>query len=208
MKRLLLGLLFLGFGQLAVAASLVEGENYVAIEPAPPVGNGEKIEVVEFFWYGCPHCYQFEPFLNAWLEKKPGNVEFVRIPAMFGGAANMHGAAFYALEIMGEGERMHEKIFQEMHDRKNKMKTRDALEAYLEKEGVDMDKFRAAMSSFTVQTKAKRAASLAMRYGISGVPSVVVDGRYRNERMSSYQQYIDLLDHLVAKVQEQRAGAQ
>ena len=207
MKKYLIGLLLAGFCQLGLATDFKEGVQYKAIEPAPPPGTGEVVQVMEFFMYGCPHCSQLEPYLEEWLKTKPENVEFVRVPAMFGGSANMHAGAFYALEIMGEGERLHGKLFDEIHIIKNRMQTRDALEEFLASQDVDMEKFRAAMSSFTVQTKAKRAEALMRRFEISGVPSVVVDARYRNDRLTGYSDYTELVDFLVAKVRKDRAGS-
>ena len=98
----------------ALAKSFEEGVQYVPIQPQPPVGMGEEVEVVEFFWYGCPHCYSMEPYLNNWLTALPSDVEFIRVPATFQGRENvmMHARTFYALEQMGILEQHHEAIFQ------------------------------------------------------------------------------------------------
>ena len=191
----------------ASAADFTEGDKYIKITPAPPQGEGDQVEVVEFFMYTCPHCEKLEPYMKGWLEKKPANVEFTRIPAMFGGVANLHAKAFYALEIMGEGERLHDSWFHAIHDEKRKLRTQEDLEAFLQEQNVDMDKFRAAMSSFTVQTKANRAAALMQRYGVRGVPAVVVDGRYRSGNASGYEEILQITDYLVAKVREERKTA-
>jgi len=160
------------------ASSFEENVHYMGIEPEPPYAKpGEKIEVTEFFMYTCPHCYNFEPTINAWKAGKAADIEFVQVPAMFGGAANLHAKAYYALQAMGELERVHEAFFVEIHDKKNRLKTREAVDAFVASQGVDLDKFREAMNSFAVAAKTNRAAALMRRYGIRAVPKLVVDGR-------------------------------
>ena len=189
----------------AFARAFEEGVNYEAIEPAPEVGKpGDRIEVNEFFMWSCPHCYHFEPFVKAWLKHKPKDVDFVRIPAMFGGSANLHGKAFYALQSIGELDRVSDAFFHEIHENRNRLKTRDALDAFLASQGVDMEKFRAAMNSFAVATKANRAAALMRRYGVRGVPALVVDGRYKNGRGLNFKEMTELVDFLVERVRRER----
>jgi len=190
------------------ARDFKEDLHYSRILPEPPQGKAsDKIEVVEFFMYTCPHCYDFEPTVNAWLANKPEDVEFVRVPAMFGGAANLHAKAYYALQAIGEGERVHEAFFHEIHDKKNRLRTVDAVEDFVESQGVDREKFRAAMKSFAVAAKTNRAATLLRRYGVRAVPKLVVDGRYRSGRGMNYKGMVDLSDHLIGQVRNQRAGA-
>lgn len=187
------------------AREFQENLHYSAISPEPQVGKpGDKIEVVEFFMYSCPHCYHFEPTIKAWLARQPEDVEFVRVPAMFGGAANLHAKAYYALEAMGEGERVHEAFFQEIHDKNNRLKTADAVEAFVASQGIDVEKFRASMKSFAVAAKTNRAAVLLRRYGINAVPKLVVDGRYRSERGMNFKGMVELADHLVDEIRTQR----
>ena len=187
------------------ARDFEEGVNYERIEPAPPQGKpGDKIEVLEFFMWLCPHCYRLEPHMKTWLKHKPEDVEFVRVPAMFGGPANLHAKVFYALQAMGELDRLHEAFFHEIHENKNRLKTQDAVEAFLAKQGVDIDKFRKAMSSFAVAARSNRAASLMRRYGIRGVPALVVDGRYKSGSGLSYKEMPELVDFLVERVRRER----
>lgn len=204
MNKFLLLLAFIFATATAAAADYKEGDKYIKLNPVPPQGTGDVVEVVEFFMYTCPHCEKLEPAMNKWLADKPENVEFVRVPAMFGGVANLHAKAFYALEIMGDGERLHEPLFHAIHDQKRKLRSQAELEEFLQEQNVDMDKFRAAMSSFTVQTKANRAAALMQRYGVRGVPSLVVDGRYRSGNAQGYDELIKVVDYLIAKVRKER----
>ena len=189
----------------AIAKPFEEGIQYVAIQPQPAVGTGDKVEVIEFFWYGCPHCGDFEPFVTKWAANLPENITFTQVPVMFGGPADLHAQVYYALEGMGELERMHGKFFHAMHVEKRKLRTRDAVDAFLEGNGVDMDKFREAMNSFAVAAKVNRARALMRRYGIRGVPALVVDGRYRSgSGFRSYEEMTEVVDHVVDKVLAQR----
>ncbi len=189
----------------AAAQAFEEGVQYVRIEPQPPMTTGDQVEVVEFFWYGCPHCRDLEPAVTRWAASLPDNITFTQIPVMFGGPADLHAQVYYALQGMGELERMHQKLFEVMHEDKRKLKTRDAVDTFLEAQGLDMGKFRESMNSFAVAAKVNRARALMRRYGIRGVPVLVIDGRYRSgSGFRSYQEMTEVADHVVAKVLSQR----
>lgn len=195
----------LAFSGLAAAEPYQAGQQYIPIDPQPPVGSGNEVEVDEFFWYGCPHCRDFEPIVVKWAKTLPENVKFHQIPVMFGGPADLHAQMYYALEAIGELDRLHEKVFHTMHEEKRKLRTRDEVDAFLAENGVDMDKFREAMNSFAVAAKVNRARALMRRYGIRGVPALVVDGRYRSgNQVGSYQEMTEVVDFLVDKVLSQR----
>lgn len=189
----------------ATAKPFEEGVQYVPIQPQPAVGSGDQVEVIEFFWYGCPHCKDFEPAVMKWSVNLPDNVTFTQMPVMFGGPADLHAQVYYALQGIGEQQRMHEKFFHAMHEEKRKLRTRDAVDAFLQENGVDMDKYREAMNSFAVAAKVNRARALMRRYGIRGVPALVVDGRYRSGNgFRSYEEMTEVVDHVVDKVLMQR----
>lgn len=209
MKRFLLNTLaclaLFSIQPAVMAQAFEKNVNYHSIWPEPPVGQaGDKIEIVEFFMYSCPHCYRFEPIVKAWLKTKADDIDFVHIPAMFGGSANLYAKAYYALEAMGEIKRLHEAFFTEIHVNNNKLRTREAVEAFLQKQGVDLEKFREAMRSFAVVTKTNRAKSLLRRYNIDGVPSLVVDGRYKSGSGLTLEKLMELADHLAEKVRQER----
>lgn len=191
------------------ARDWIEGTNYYPIQPAPPhLSAQDKVEVIEFFWWGCPHCRDLEPHLHKWLESKPEGVEFIRVPVLFGGPADYHAQVFYALQTIGEEARLTPEIFTEIHARGNKLRSAKETEAFLASKGVDMEKFQQAMNSFTVKTKVNRARALMNRFNIKGVPALVVDGRYRSGRgFTSYGEVIEVTEHLVDKVREQRAAS-
>ena len=189
----------------ALAKSFEEGVQYVPIQPQPPVGMGEEVEVVEFFWYGCPHCRDFEPTVNKWAGGLPVNVKFTQIPAMFGRAADLHAQVYYALQGMGELDRLHEKLFEAINSGGRKLATRDEVDAFLVENGVDMAMFGDSMNSFAVAAKVNRARALMRRYGVRSVPTLVVDGRYRSGTgFSSYQDMVEVADYVVDKVLVQR----
>lgn len=190
---------------LAEARQFEENVNYELLLPEPEYAKpGEPVEVAEFFMWSCPHCFHFEPFIKKWDANKAKDVEFVRIPAMFGGSANLHAKVFYALEAIGELKRVDDAFFREIHEKRNRLGDRDAVDAFLASQGVDMEKFRKAMKSFSVAAKTNRAALLMRRYGVRGVPSLVVDGRFKSGRGLSYKEMTELADFLVDRVREER----
>jgi len=193
----------------ASEAHYEEGVQYHAIEPAQPGGDDGKILVTEVFWYGCPHCYELEPLLEKWLKTLPKDVEFVRVPAMFNRPdIRLHAEAYYALEAMGKAEELHPKIFDAIHKERKRLRTEQELESFLETQGVDIEAYRKARASFSVQAELKRARSLATRYGIEGVPAMVVDGDYRTSPgdAGGYQEALTVTDYLIGKVRAAKAA--
>lgn len=204
LTALLAGLLLLA-GPAASAKTFQEGVQYVPIQPQPAVGSGDEVEVIEFFWYGCGHCRDFEPVVSKWAAGLPSNVKFAQIPVMFGGPADMHAQVYYALEGMGELDRLHEKLFHAMHVEKRKLRSRTEMDAFLQENGVDMAGFNDAMSSFAVAAKVNRSRALMRRYGVRSVPTLVIDGRYRSGTgFANYQEITEVADHVVDKVLAQR----
>ena len=186
----------------------VENQHYVRLVPTQPtVGGADKIEVAEFFWYGCPHCFTFEPYINSWAESKPANVRFVRIPAMWNRGLELHAQLFYTEEylasngVIKEPEVFRNAVFAEYHQRRNRLGSKDAIQTLFERFGVSADEFERAWSSFEVNQKMRVAADLARRYGISNVPSVIVNGKYRTggQEAGSYEGLVELIDELIAR---------
>ena len=189
----------------AAAKAFDENQDYTLILPEPDQGRpGDKIEVVEFFMYGCSHCFRFEPGLETWLKTKPADVEFVRVPALFGRHFDLHARAYYALQSLGLAESLHHAWFEEIHVRNNTLETRQAMDKFLQAHGVDLVQFDKAMASFSVQVKLNRAATLLQRYDIRSVPNIVVDSRYKNARGLSHSDMLLLMDDLLARVRQQR----
>lgn len=181
-------------------AGLDEGIEYKTISPR--VNNqidDTKTEVVEMFWYGCPHCFDFEPNLQKWLARKPKGVNFVRIPAVFNPTWSLHARAYYTAEVLGVLDKTHEALFDAMHLKKQKMATADELADFFAKYGVKKDTFLATFNSFTVDAKVRRAIDLTKRYGIEGVPSMIVNGKYRTSGTlaGGKEGMLQVVDHLI-----------
>jgi thiol:disulfide interchange protein DsbA len=156
----------------------VADRDYRAVSPAQPTDTGAKIEVIEFFWYACPHCNAFEPTLNAWVKKRPADVAFRRVPAQFAPIWVQHAKLFYALDAIGEEERLHKKVFDAIHVERQGLDSDQAQIDWVAKNGVDKAKFSDAMKSFGVTGKLKRAAQVVGNYGIDGVPALAINGKY------------------------------
>ncbi|MBI1423814.1 MAG: thioredoxin domain-containing protein [Gammaproteobacteria bacterium] len=166
---------------LPAMAEYDEGIEYQKISPPVQTDNSQKVEVVEVFWYGCPHCYHFEPKLEAWLKRLPANVDFVRIPAVFPNRPlwELHARAYYTAELLGVLDKTHEALFDAIHKANQRLFDEDSLANFYAKFGVDKKLFKETMHSFGVQMKVDRAKDLCQRYGIDGVPTMVVNGKYR-----------------------------
>ena len=157
----------------------VEGQQYVRLARPQPVATPGKIEVVEFFWYGCPHCYEFEPMLEAWVKKLPPDVALRRVPVAFRDEPfTAHQKIFYALEALGQVDAMQMKVFNAIHREHNRMDKPAEIAAFMQKNGIDSAKFLDLYNSFGVQTKTRQARTLAEEYKIDGVPALGINGRY------------------------------
>ncbi|CAN5141473.1 hypothetical protein BH24PSE2_BH24PSE2_05050 [soil metagenome] len=176
-------------------------EHYRVLVPAQPTSSSpDQVEVAEVFWYGCPHCYSFEPYLEKWRSDLPSYVNFVRIPAVWHDRARMHARAFYTAEALDKIEEIHAPLFREIHINNNPLATEDALADFFAKHGVDEEAFRDTFRSFAVETKLRRADTLNRRYGVQSVPVVVVNGKYVSdaEMVGGFDQLLTLVDELAA----------
>ncbi len=164
----------------------VAGVNYRPLVPAQPTDAAPgKIEVVEVFWYGCPHCYALDPYIESWRKTKPAYVEFKRVPVTWQVVHQSHAKLFYTLEALGKEEALHTAVFSEMHDKKNYMfmqgdpkETLSAQVAFAKAHGISESDFTNAYNSFTVQTDMAKADDLVHRYHVDGVPLLVINGKY------------------------------
>ena len=185
------------------AKAPAEGFEYKAIKPTQPTdAPAGKVEVVEFFWYGCPHCFDFEPILHKWIKKLPADVSFRRVPAIFGNQAWTPAAKlYYALESMNLIDKMHGEVFDAMHVDRINLQNEKYLFDWVEKKGIDRQKFTEAYNSFAVTSKAQRAMQLTQAHKLQGVPALVVQGKYMpaSGAAGSYDDVIVIVDKLIAK---------
>ena len=185
-----------------------ENQHFVRLVPTQPtVGGADKIEVAEFFWYGCPHCYDFERHINGWADNKPADVRFVRVPAMWNRGLELHAQLYYTEEVLAANGAIanpaafRDAVFMEYHRRGNRLGSKDSIQALFSRFNVSADDFERAWTSFEVNQKMRVAADLAQRYGISNVPSVVVNGKYRTggAEAGSYEALLEVIDELIAR---------
>jgi len=168
------------------AGKWVAGTNYRPLSPAQPTDVApDKVEVVEIFWYACPHCYALDPYLESWRKSKPAHIEFRRVPVTWGPVHRAHAQLFYTLQALGKEEAVHAAVFSEMNDRKNYMfaqgNERESLAAqvaFVKSQGISEADFMNAYNSFSVQTNLQKADELMRRYKVEGVPLLVINGKY------------------------------
>jgi len=201
-------ILLIPFYVLAACAAdnFTEGKEYTKLSRAQPTSSGDKIEVVELFWYGCPHCYHLEPFIEDWLKSKPDDVEFVRLPAILGANWELLAKAYYTAELLGVLDKTHRALFDEIHEKNNKMKDESALRAFFMQHGVTAADFDRTFNSFAVNVKINNSSLMTRRYAITGVPTLIVNGKYSTgpSLTNGNEQVMAVVDYLVAK---ERAAA-
>lgn len=181
------------------SASKAELTGYEALSPAQPTQHPDKVEVIEFFWYGCPHCYAFEPELAKWLKTLPKNVEFIRQPAVFNELWGKHAKAYFVAESLGVVDKVHADFFDAIQNKKAKLETEDELAKFFVAHGVKEADFHEAFKSFAVDSKMRQAPVISARYGITGVPAVIINGKYlTNGPLSgSHEKMIEVMDALI-----------
>jgi len=152
------------------------------------------------FWYGCPHCYAFEPLLEAWTEKLPEDVVFVRSPGMWNGLMEVHAKIYYAAEDLGVFDKIHPLAFNEIHQKGNYLQTEDEIRKLFVSQGVDAAAFDKSWSSFNVTSAAKKAGTRMREYKVNGVPNLIVNGKYRvsaGEGVATQADMLKVADYLI-----------
>ena len=211
MKKLL-SILFLSFGLVASAAHAspaapVAGKDYTTLStPQPVEAPAGKIEVIEFMWYGCPHCNEFDPYLEAWVKKQGPDVVFKRVPVAFRDDFIPHSKLYHAVDALGLANQLTPTIFHEIHVNKNYLLTPEDQAKFLAKNGVDPKKFMDAYNSFSTQSAIQRDKKLIEDFKIDGVPTLAVQGKYETgpAQTNSLPGTIQVLDYLVAQVRAKK----
>jgi thiol:disulfide interchange protein DsbA len=202
--RLITGLILLCLSLMAQASQNFS-DNYQSIKPSVTTANPNKVEVVELFWYTCPHCYQFnEKYLNAWVKQKPSYVEFIQMPAVYdlSPKRTVFAKAFYTAEALGVLDKVNEPIFQAIHKKRRKINNQKALQVLFAKYAdVSKADFDMVYNSFFINMKLRRAKEMTKKYGIRGVPAVIVNGKYRlgAQITGGYKNLMATIDHLIEK---------
>ena len=183
LNRLFLQMLFLaclaGIATVTSARNIDEGIEYKLIKPPVPTDSGNKIEVVELFWYMCPHCYRAEPVVNAWKKTLPKNVVFRRVPAVFSSRWAFHARVFYTAKALGVLDKIHTPLFNAIHKQKKRINSvKEMAQFFRQHAGTDPAQFESMFKSFGVDAMVRRATDLSKRYQASGVPSMIVNGKY------------------------------
>jgi thiol:disulfide interchange protein DsbA len=183
------------------AAEFSEGEQYLRLSNPQPTSAPDKIEVVELFWYGCPHCYDLEPHIQQWLETKPDDVVFVRLPAIFRQSWELLAKAFFTAELLGVQDKVHPALFHAIHDKNQKFDDEAAVQDLFREQGVPEEEFRNTFGSFAVSVKLNNAKLMTRRYAITGVPTLIVNGKFSTggPLAGSNANIIKVVDYLVAK---------
>jgi len=181
---------------------------YAVIDPPLVTKDPTKVEVLEFFWFGCPHCYAFEPAINDWAADKPDYVSFVREAPPLNPSWEGHSRAFYAAQALGVTEDFFEPMFHAIHQEKRALRDPKRIAKFAAEQGIDEDKFRKAMKSFSVDAGLRRGVSLASKAGITGVPSILINGRFRtgSSLAGSHQGIINVINTLVAEEHKRMNG--
>ena len=180
MSRWIVALLFPMLVSLtACAEGFSQGQDYIKLSSPQPTSSVDKIEVVELFWYGCPHCYHLEPYLKEWLASKPDDVQFVRMPAVLGKRWDLMAKAYYTAELLGVDDKIHIALFKALHEENRKITDVAALQDFFVAQGVSAEDFSNTFNSFAVNVKVNNARQMSRRYAITGVPSIIVNGKYR-----------------------------
>ncbi len=225
-KKILIGMLILVGSVLSVQAQLLppgaaskntpknnpsnsafmEGLDYKLLSAPQPTESKGKVEVTEFFWYGCPHCYDLEPEIQAWVKRQKNDVVFKRVPIAFRDDFLPHSQIFYALEALGKEIEYSPKVMKAIHVDRKQMLKEDEIISWATSAGLDTAAFTAAYKSFSVQTKAKTANATGSAYRVNGVPTIFVQGKYETSPSiaGTKARSIETLDYLISKARTEK----
>ena len=186
----------------AQARAFQSGSDYLTLDkPAPTEAPAGKIEVVEFFWYNCPHCNGFEPMFDAWAKKQAKDVSVRRVPIAFRPDFEPQQRLYYVLESLGKVDELHKKVFMAIHVEKQPLNTADQIAAWVDKQGIPKAKFMELYNSFSVSTKARKATQLQDAYALDGVPALGINGRYftSGTQAKTLERSLQVADYLIGQ---------
>ena len=195
------------FGQIE---RFVAGTHYQEIANPVNTNDSSKVEVIEAFWYGCSHCFRFEPLIADWEDNTPDYVDFVRFPALWNGLMKVHAQVYYAAEALDSLDVLHEQIFNAINVERNMLQNEDQIGELFEQHGVSQSDFESAFNSFSVRTKVNQAEKRMTDYGIRSTPNMIVNGKYlvaTGENVRTQQEMLDIVDFLVEKERSAMSGS-
>ncbi len=196
-------------GSLGVAQAQQAGKDYAPLKRPQPTESGNKIEVLEFFSYACPHCYEFEPHLETWEKTLPSDVVFKRVPVSFGRDSwATLGRIYLTLDTLGIAEKLAGNVFKAVHMDRVDLTNEATRNTWMKNNGVDPAKFADTFKSFSVQSRLQRATQSAAAYDIQGVPTLIIDGKYQTgpAMAKSFEASLQVTNQLIAKARTERAG--
>lgn len=210
MKQVLstLGLFFfLSLPTAAQAQEYQQDVNFFELLVAQPVHTGDKIEVLELFWYRCPHCYTLEPYMNKWLKNKPEFVEFVRLPAILNRSWAFDARVYYTFVALGLVDQLHEAYFEAIHKDRKRFRKAEQVVDWVAEQGLDPQPILDTFNSFGVDSMVAHAADMSGRYETDGVPTIIIDGKYRTKVSwaGGHNELMDLMNYLAQRAQTERA---
>ncbi len=185
--------------------AFVQGVDYDVLPQQVRTSQPDKIVVTEIFWYGCPHCFRFEPFVERWSASLPDGVVFEQVPSVLNPRWSEHARTYYSLKMMGALEQAHKAFFDAIHLKRQRMDNLDSIAEFVEDQGLDAELFRKNFRSFEVDTQIRKNGKKEERYGHNGVPAVIVNGKYLVSagKAGSNQRMIQIMDFLVAQERSQ-----
>jgi len=197
----------------AAHSQITPGKDYVVLKPAQPTESGKRVEVLEFFYYGCPHCNALQPSLRVWLKQKPADVDFRRVPAVFQDSWVPLTRAYFAFDAMGVVDKLHYDVFAAIHEQNIRLMDTKVLFDWVAKHGVDRQKFVDTYGSFGVQNRLQRSVEMTRNYDIPGTPALAVDGKYlvspsmtlKPDKSVDFERYFKVLDQVIAIARKERA---
>ena len=200
--------LLLAFALPVTGQEYEQGINYFPLKIPQPVHTGDKIEVLELFWYRCPHCFELDPYLNKWLKSKPDFIENVRLPAVLNRSWAFDARVFYTFVALGLVDSLHEAYFEAIHTDRKRIVTVEQLADWVADKGQDSQQILDTFNSFGVDSMVAHAADMSSRYETDGVPTIIVDGKYRTKvsLAGGHNELIDLMNYLALRAQSERSN--
>lgn len=208
-KQIIALIVMLAFIPVANAAEIYkEGVDYDKIDTPVLTSNPDKIEVMEFFWYGCGHCFKMESYLDPWLARMPADVIFTRRPGVLNKSWEVHGRGYFVAQSQNLLEKTHHALFNAIHLDKKNIRTKEALADFYADYDLDREKFLKMYDSFSVSSDIRESAAMARAFRIGGVPTIIVNGKYvtSGKKARSYDRWMDIIDYLVELERQEKAA--